>query len=216
MSKRHRATRARADPGATDEGDVAVVGGREPCPCGSGRRYKACHGRSTVAASRRVLRPFAGLASEPDWVALHDMVPAATSPLQPRDSDRSVTLRTLPPMAWPALVRQNGDVLLATQTQTSSADVGRDLGDALAQALSADPGTPVAPRPLPSDAPHLSELIDAGNPLRVMVHAGFDFWLEDAESADESARSQPRAGECGDRPRSATGVGRGVLLDAPG
>ncbi|MYX19379.1 SEC-C metal-binding domain-containing protein, partial [Streptomyces sp. SID8380] len=23
-------------------GEVPVVGAREPCPCGSGRRYKAC------------------------------------------------------------------------------------------------------------------------------------------------------------------------------
>ena len=35
--------------------DVPVVGGREPCPCGSGRRYKACHGRA--AAGRRALVP---------------------------------------------------------------------------------------------------------------------------------------------------------------
>ena len=44
-------------------GDVPVVGMREPCPCGSGRRYKACHGRSAShAATELVLRPFEGLA----------------------------------------------------------------------------------------------------------------------------------------------------------
>ncbi len=129
------------------------------------------------------------MASEPDWVALHDLVPAATATLTLKDADRSVTLCTLLPMAWPALVRQNGDVLLAAQTQTSSADVARDLGDALARALAADPGTPVPPRPLPADAPHLTDLIDAGQPLQVLVHSGFDFWLEDADAADESARA---------------------------
>jgi hypothetical protein len=130
------------------------------------------------------------MASEPDWVALHDMVAAATAPLTLHaDNGRSVTLCTLLPMAWPALVRDSGDVLLAAQTQTSSGDVGRDLGDALRRAVDADPGTPIAPRPLPIDAPHISELIDGDQPLAVMVHSGFDFWLDDAESADEASRA---------------------------
>lgn len=186
MSKR-RVSAPRPAAGPTDE-DVPVVGGREPCPCGSGRRYKACHGKA-AATQHRVVRPFAGLASEPDWVALHDLVPAATATLTPKNTDRSVTLCTLLPMAWPALVRQNGDVLLAAQTQTSSADVARDLGDALAQALVAEPGTPVPPRPLPANAPSLADLVDAAQPLHVVVHSGFDFWLDDAEAADESARA---------------------------
>jgi hypothetical protein len=92
-------------------------------------------------------------------------------------------------MAWPALVRQDGNVMLAAQTQTSSADIARDLGDALARALSAEPGTPVPPRPLPADAPSLADLIDPTQPLNVVVHSGFDFWLEDAEAADENARA---------------------------
>jgi hypothetical protein len=127
------------------------------------------------------------MASEPDWVALHDMVASATAPLTLTAGDRPVVLCTLLPMAWPALTRHDGEVLLAAQTQTSSADVGRDLGDALARALEAEPGTPIPPRPLPPDAPHVSELIDASEPLRVTVHSGFDFWLDDQESADPEA-----------------------------
>jgi hypothetical protein len=129
------------------------------------------------------------MAGEVDWVAMHDMVPAATSPLTVVGTDRVVTLVTLLPMAWPALVRQNGEVLLAAQTQTSSGDVSRDLGDALSRALSADAGTPIAPRPLPSDAPAISDLVDASEPLQVRVHSGFDFWLDDPDNADESARA---------------------------
>jgi hypothetical protein len=183
-----RRANAPRPPSVSSDAEIPVVGGREPCPCGSGRRYKACHGKA-AATQHRVVRPFAALASEPDWVALHDLVPAATATLVPKGSDRSVTLCTLLPMAWPALVRQNGDVFLAAQTQTSSADVARDLGDALARALSAEPGTPVPPRPLPPDAPHVADLIEADRPLEVLVHSGFDFWLEDAEAADESARA---------------------------
>ncbi|HEX5017945.1 MAG TPA: DUF5926 family protein, partial [Actinomycetes bacterium] len=181
MAKRRASADARKREPQADA-DIPVVGGREPCPCGSGRRYKACHGKASAVPARRAVRPFAGMASEPDWVAMHDMVPAATAPLRPRGSERQVTLCTLLPMAWPALVRENGEVLLAAQTQTSSADVGRDLGDALARALEADAGTPIPPRPLPADAPHISELIDATEPLRVIVHSRFDFWLDDPES----------------------------------
>lgn len=181
--------RASPSPASTSTAgeDIPVVGGREPCPCGSGRRYKACHGKS-AATQHRVVRPFAGMASEPDWVALHDLVPAATATLALRESDRPVTLCTLLPMAWPAIVRQDGHVLLATQTQTSSADVARDLGDALGRALVAEPGSPVAPRPLPADAPHLTDLINAEQPLKIVVHSGFDYWLDDADAADQSAR----------------------------
>lgn len=176
MSKRSTPTNA------SDEG-VPVVGGREPCPCGSGRRYKACHGKQR-AAQHRVVRPFEGFASEPDWVALHDLVSAASSPLSLRDDDRELLLCTLLPMAWPALVRESGSVLLAAQTQTASGDYSRDIADALSQALKAKPGSTIAPRPLPADGPRLDELIDTSKPLAVRVHSGFDYWLEDADSAD--------------------------------
>lgn len=185
MSKR----RAKAPHRPPDsDADVHVVGGREPCPCGSGRRYKACHGKA-AATQHRVVRPFAGMASEPDWVAMHDLIPAATASLTPKDSDRSVTLCTLLPMAWPALVRDNGDVMLAAQTQTSSGDVARDIADALDCALRSAAGTPVPPRPLPPDVPRLADLIDVDQPLEVLVHPRFDFWIEDLDSADESTRA---------------------------
>ena len=172
----------------TPDGDVSVVGGREPCPCGSGKRYKACHGKAQ-ATQHRVVRPFAGLAGEADWVAMHDLVPAATSPLAVPDTDRPVLLCTLLPMSLHALVRRDGQVLLAAQTQTTRGDVSRDIGDALVRALAAEAGTPVPPRPLPADAPALTDLVDPATPLRVTVHSGFDYWLEDPESADEATRS---------------------------
>ncbi|WP_031111870.1 DUF5926 family protein, partial [Streptomyces sp. NRRL S-146] len=61
------------------DGAVPVVGPRNPCPCGRGRRYKACHGRAAShAATELVHRPFEGLPGECDWVALRELVPAAT------------------------------------------------------------------------------------------------------------------------------------------
>ena len=187
---------------AADPGSMPVVGAREPCPCGSGRRYKACHGREAAhAVQHLVQRPFEGLPGEADWVAMRELVPAATAPLTLREGVAaaggempSVTLATVLPMAWPALRRADGAVLLGLQVQSSSGDVSRDLADALEQALATEPGNPVPPRrPAPS-GPRLQDLLDLTAPLDITVHTGFDFWLEDAESATgEVAASLERA-----------------------
>src|SRR3712207_7242618 len=55
---------------------------RRPCPCGSGKRYKACHGAGDDVI---VPRPFAGLAAECELVALREFLPSATAPLPLRD-----------------------------------------------------------------------------------------------------------------------------------
>jgi uncharacterized protein len=43
-----RAARQRAYAPATVRRDGAKVGRNDPCPCGSGRKYKSCHGTGTV------------------------------------------------------------------------------------------------------------------------------------------------------------------------
>ena len=109
--------------------DVPVVSGREPCPCWSGRRYKACHGRSAgQAAEVFVPRPFEGLAGECDLVAMREIVPAATATLALRHG-RTVTLATLLPMAWPGLVRQDGEIFIGLQVPGGSGDASRDVAD---------------------------------------------------------------------------------------
>ena len=133
------------------DGEVPVVGAREPCPCGSGRRYKACHGRAAAHAMvDLVQRPFEHLPAECDWVALRELVPAATVELTlasgVRDDVPSLVLATVLPMAWPALRRTDGTVLLGLQNDTVSGDISRDLADTLEQALAAPCGTPVAAR----------------------------------------------------------------------
>ncbi len=170
------------------------MGGREPCPCGSGKRYKACHGRASSDDRRMVSRPFEGLAGETDWVALREVVPAATAPLRLRDgSDRTVTLSTLLPLAWPALVRADGTVLLGLQVQSRSGDVSRDLAAALEQALVAGPGSPVLPTGLPGPGARLQDLL-TDDPLQVTVHPSFDYWVSGAPDPDGSvAASMERA-----------------------
>jgi hypothetical protein len=178
---------------AVTDGPVPVVGAREACPCGSGRRYKACHGREAAhAVAELVQRPFEGLPGEGDWVALRELVPAATVPLTVKAETLatavggevpSVTLATVLPMAWPAMRRQDGAVLLGLQTQTSSGDLSRDLADALLQALATEPGNPVPPRRPAPGGPRLQELLQLDAPFEPEVHTGFEFWLEDPSSA---------------------------------
>jgi hypothetical protein len=185
MAKKRPQTKAKR-PQLTDE-EIPVVGAREPCPCGSGRRYKACHGRAAAhAATELVQRPFEGLPAECDWVALRELVPAATVGLTlkeglPEDVP-SVTLATVLPMAWPALRRDDGSVLLGLQNDTASGDISRDLADTLRRALQAQPGTPVEGRRAPADAPRLQDLIDPEAPFEPVVHTGFEFWVPDVEN----------------------------------
>lgn len=184
---------------ALDTTTDAVVGAREPCPCGSGRRYKACHGRGAVQETERyVQRPFEGLAGECDWVALREIVPAATAPLSlaGADAGREAMLATVLPMAWPGLVRQDGVVFAGLQVNGGSGDASRDVAHALELALAAEPGTPISPVTLPGPGPRLQDLLDPDRPLQVSVHEGFDFWLEGAEDrSPEVVASMERANE---------------------
>jgi len=175
MGKKSR-VKARQDTAPTGE-----VGPRQPCPCGSGRRYKACHGSTTGPVATFVARPFDGLPSEPDLVALREIVPAASAPLAVKDGlGRNVVLCSLLPMAAPALVRQDGTVWLGLQVQHNFGDPSRDLAAVLEKALDAEPGTVVGLTDPPGEGPRLQDLV-ADQPLEVTVHDGFDFWIADVE-----------------------------------
>ncbi|WP_069813714.1 DUF5926 family protein [Streptomyces sp. TP-A0874] len=188
-------------PAAGTDAAYPVVGAREPCPCGSGRRYKACHGRAAAqAVTELVRRPFEGLPGECDWVALRELVPAATVELSLRDGlpegVPSVTLATVLPMAWPALRRDDGAVLLALQNDTASGDLSRDLADVLLRALSAEPGSPVAGERAAADGQRLQDVLAPEAGFTPVIHSGFEFWLDDAaNSTPEVAASLERANE---------------------
>ncbi|MGW1762659.1 DUF5926 family protein [Streptomyces sp. NPDC002073] len=212
-----------AQPQLTD-GEIPVVGAREPCPCGSGRRYKACHGRTAAhAVTELVQRPFEGLPGECDWVALRELVPAATVPLTLKgglpDGVPSVTLATVLPMAWPALRREDGSVLLGLQNDTSTGDLGRDLADTLQRALTAEPGTPVAARRVEADGPRLVDLLDTDSAFEPVVHTGFEFWIPESEdtvnSSPEIAASLERANAAAIPTVKLTGVDAAYWCETP-
>ena len=175
---------------------VDAINPRQPCPCGSGRRYKACHGAAD-AADLIVTRPFQGLAAEPELVALREFVPSATAPLtllDPPDGDApTITLCSVLPGAAAALTRADGSILVGLQVQTHSGDLARDVGASLEWALSAEPSSilPVVGRA--TFGARLGDLVvDA--PLNVTVHPDFAWWLEEApEPGSELAVTLERA-----------------------
>ncbi|RII11923.1 SEC-C motif protein [Streptomyces sp. YIM 130001] len=206
MAKKRPQSKAKQRAGAPSaaritEGEIPVVGAREPCPCGSGRRYKACHGREAAhAVTELVQRPFEGLSGEGDWVALRELVPAATVDLTLKDGlpegVPAVTLATVLPMAWPGLRRDDGSVLVGLQNDTSSGDLSRDLADVLQRAIDTEPGNPVSGRRAPADGPRLQDLLAPDAPFEPVVHSGFEFWVPDSENATaEVSASLERANE---------------------
>lgn len=183
----------------TSDAAVPAVGLREPCPCGSGRRYKACHGRGDDRRATRkepVRRPFAGVPGECDWVALRELVPAATAPVRLRDGDQQVLVVTALPFGAPAYLRSDGVALVALQAAGGFGDPATDVAAALAAVRAATPetegGIPVVPE-VAADST-LTEIIDASVPFDVTVHEGFDYWMADGEDDVQLKAAVEKAG----------------------
>jgi Family of unknown function (DUF5926) len=165
------------------------------------KRRKNASGRAEPARPARqkvrdvfVPRPFEGLADEPEWIALRELVPAATAPLRlapnvlEQFGARPVTLATVLPMAWPAMTKPDGRIFLGLQRHVQSGDVSRDLAVALLCALATNPGDTVAVPALPGPGPRLQDVLEDGL-LDVTVHDGFEFWLDEGAGDDPNVQS---------------------------
>ena len=180
MAKKSRNRSREVSSTAPAEGEV---GPRQPCPCGSGKRYKACHGAAGGAAPAFVARPFEGMPSECDVIALRELVPAATAPLTVTGTDRTVRLCTLLPMAAPAMVRESGDIWLGLQVRHQFGDPARDLGAVLEAALATEEPGIVGLTTPPGEGARLQDLI-SDETLDITVHEGFGFWIDDVDERD--------------------------------
>jgi hypothetical protein len=186
MSKK---TRTRPDTSAAS--DPSAPNPRQPCPCGSGKRYKACHGAGDGGADVIVLRPFSGLAAECDLVAMREFVPSGYAPLTLAPAaaalagERTARITSVLPGASAALVRAGGEVLVGMQTQTRSGDLSGDLARALRWGFDAQPGEvlPVSGATL-GDPVRLQELLVLDAPLDVTVAKDFAWWLPADESGN--------------------------------
>ena len=192
MSKK---TKIRAASAPADSDQLSTDNPRRPCPCGSGRRFKACHGAED-AAEMIVARPFEGLAAETELIALREFVPSATVPItlvRPVEGVPSITLATVLPAAAAALTRGDRSILLGMQVQTHSGDLSRDLGAALQWALEAEPASVLSVVGRAGPGPRFGDLV-VNEPFEVTVHGTFAWWLEDEpEPGSEVATSLEQA-----------------------
>lgn len=152
------------------------------------------------ARAPHVGRPFEGLPDETEWVAMREIVPAATAPLSvelPDGSTRKITLATVLPGAMPALHRADGELLVALQARTSSGDASRDIAQALIAASEVEPGTPItAVRPATFGTPRLQDMLSPDQSLAATVHEDFAFWVDgDEESNPEVAAALEQTNE---------------------
>jgi hypothetical protein len=181
MSKK---TKARRPAAPAAEGGVNP---RQPCPCGSGKRYKACHGSGDDDVI--VLRPFAGLACEVDLVAMREFVPSAYAPLPLNAAGRElaggkdVVLASVLPGAAAALVRADGVPHVGLQTQTRTGDISADVARALRWAVSAEAGQmlSVSAAGLGGDPVRFQDFVDADAVLELTVLQDFAWWVPEGE-----------------------------------
>ncbi|HEX5522393.1 MAG TPA: DUF5926 family protein, partial [Pedococcus sp.] len=158
--------------------------------------------RSRVEPAPFIARPFEGLSGETDWVALREILPAATAMVRfakgkaPEGAPEEATVATVLPLAWPGLHRADGTVFIGTQSGSASGDASRDLAQSLLAAASAEQGTPVTTvAPATADTPRLQDILDTKAGFEVTVHEGFDFWVGDSELDAEGKASLERANE---------------------
>ena len=186
MGKKARIKSANAAPNQAD----GALGPRQPCPCGSGKRYKACHG-SAGGGDVYVVRTFEGLSGECDWVALREFVPAARAGVSIRDEafdgaakGFDVSVVTVLPGIAPAQVSDAGEVRVALQVTHQSGDPSRDFAEALRLALDAAPGSSVVMPELSMTGPRLQDVVDPAGGFDVEVMDGVDVWFADSDEDD--------------------------------
>lgn len=158
-----------------------------------------------VAAAPFVARPFEGLTGESDWVAMRQLVPAATARVrlvdceavrialggEPTDADLDLTVTTLLPASWPALHRDTGERLVALQTVAASGDASRDVAASVLAVLATPAGSPAAQVPQANgDTPRLQDMCDPQAGFEIEVRTGFDYWVPDVSALDARAKAE--------------------------
>lgn len=142
--------------------------------------------RKAALANPPVTRPFEGLPSEVDWIAMREIVPAASAWARTTEEYGSVDVLivTLLPTYRPAMKREDGVVVVALQFVTNSGDPSRDAAAALIEALDLEPGDSVHMPGLPGPGPRLQDVLVLDHPFEVTVHEDFAYAFGEETAAD--------------------------------
>jgi hypothetical protein len=127
---------------------------------------------------------------------MREIIPAATAILPLREDvarGRTVQVCSLLPLAAPALSREDGSIWLGLQVQHNFGDPSRDLAAVLQRALDAEPGEGIVGlTEAPGEGPRLQDLV-TDEPLEVVVHDSFDYWIGDVDDPDGTAAASLEA-----------------------
>ena len=189
-------------------------GPRQPCPCGSGQRYKACHGAAGGAPAVYVGPPVRG-----DAVGVRRGRAARAGARGDRTADpegrpRPVSSSSARCCRWPrprwcATAARSGS---ASRCSTTSATRPATSARCSTAALDAEPGIVGLTDP-PGEGPRLQDLI-IDDVADVTVHDGFDFWIADVDGDDRAgAGGRARAGQLRGQPDRPADHRRGGVLD---
>lgn len=172
---------------------------------------------ASTTSEQLVRRPFEGLPNEEDLVAMRQLIPAATMSAATTAALGSVpvVLATILPMAWPAVRRSDGSIVLGLQASLPGGDVSRGLGQALVQALALEPGNPVGRVELTADSPRLQDVLDLDGDFAIRIEDDFDFWVDpDATRTPELEQALAQANESIMPTRAVEGLPHAYWIDA--
>ena len=159
---------------------------KDDLPEGMTRRQAKLAARAAErAALEKDPRPFGGLEAETTLIGLQHFVPAATAEIEVKGE--KVTLCTILPGAVAALVRDNGERMVALQSRQLSQNPGRDLAYRLEWVLDAQPGASLEVGLADGNQPKLTDIFPAG-PITPTILDNFNWWVADGVQVDAGTK----------------------------
>lgn len=152
------------------------------------RRKKVAPGKAPRPIIPHVARPFEGMEAEADLVAMREIIPAATLRATTTEEYGSVPFQfvTILPTGVPAMVREDGEILIALQTRSTTRDAGHDLGVALQAALKhkarVDAGEDKAGTvklDVRDASPRIPDMLASTEPMQ--LEEDFGFWVSEGQ-----------------------------------
>lgn len=141
-----------------------------------------------------VARTFDGLPGEADWVAMREIVPAATATVTIRDSKQAVQICSLLPGGGCGLVRTDGQIWVGLQVSHNYGDISRDLAHAIEIGQSTDPGNAIT-MTAPVPGPRLQDILELDGTFDVQVHDGFDYWIAEEQASEQLSQAIAEAND---------------------
>ena len=133
-----------------------------------------------------VARPFEGLECEAELVAMRELIPLGAMPatLTEEFGGEEILFVTILPSMVAAMRREDGKLLVAMQTPTSTGDLSRDAAFRISEGLSLEPGQYYSQVDLPKPGPRLEDAIASSGELEVFEEPTFWMTAEEAEKPE--------------------------------